>query len=89
MRWSEAGYLSRIVLAHAPRQVSVSLIFDVRQTQTNLEPAVSRVTITTLRGCLQHDKKNLSNPRVDHFMLFRERNITRHYLRYLSGVKQQ
>ena len=31
MRWSEAGYLSRIVLSHAPRQVSVSLILDVRQ----------------------------------------------------------
>ena len=31
MRWSEAGYSSRIVLTHAPRQVSVSLIFDVRQ----------------------------------------------------------
>jgi hypothetical protein len=31
MRSSEAGYLSRIVLAHAPRQASVSLIFDVRQ----------------------------------------------------------
>ncbi len=31
MRWSEAGYLSRIVLAHAPRQASVSLILDVRQ----------------------------------------------------------
>jgi hypothetical protein len=30
MRWSEAGYLSRIVLTHAPRQASVSLIFDVR-----------------------------------------------------------
>jgi hypothetical protein len=33
MRWSEAGYLSRIVLAHAPRQASVSLIFDVRQNE--------------------------------------------------------
>lgn len=31
MRWSEAGYLSQIVLTHALRQVSVSLIFDVRQ----------------------------------------------------------
>jgi hypothetical protein len=31
MRWSEAGYLSRIVLTHAPRQVSISLILDVRQ----------------------------------------------------------
>jgi hypothetical protein len=31
MRWSEAGYLSRIVLAHAPRQASVSLILGVRQ----------------------------------------------------------
>jgi hypothetical protein len=30
MRWSEAGYLSRIVLTHAPRQASVSLILDVR-----------------------------------------------------------
>jgi hypothetical protein len=30
MRWSEAGYLSRIVLSHALRQVSVSLILDVR-----------------------------------------------------------
>jgi hypothetical protein len=35
MRWSEAGYLSRIVLSHAPRQVSVSLIFDVRQNMKN------------------------------------------------------
>ena len=31
MRWSEAGYLSRIVLSHAPRQASVSLILGVRQ----------------------------------------------------------
>ena len=31
MRWSEAGYLSQIVLTHAPRQVSVSLILGVRQ----------------------------------------------------------
>jgi len=31
MRWSEAGYLSQFVLAHALRQVSVSLILDVRQ----------------------------------------------------------
>jgi hypothetical protein len=31
MRWSEAGYLSQIVLAHALRQASVSLILDVRQ----------------------------------------------------------
>jgi hypothetical protein len=30
-RWSEAGYLSHVVLTHALRQVSVSLIFDVRQ----------------------------------------------------------
>jgi hypothetical protein len=30
MRWSEAEYLSRIVLAHAPRQASVSLILGVR-----------------------------------------------------------
>jgi hypothetical protein len=30
MRWSEAGYLSQVVLTHALRQVSVSLIFDVR-----------------------------------------------------------
>jgi hypothetical protein len=34
MRWSEAGYLSRIVLAHAPRQVSVSLILGVRRKKT-------------------------------------------------------
>ena len=31
MRWSEAGYLSQIVLTHALRQASVSLIFDVSQ----------------------------------------------------------
>ena len=31
MRWSEAGYLSQFVLAHALRQVSVSLILSVRQ----------------------------------------------------------
>ncbi len=30
MRWSEAGCLSQFVLTHAPRQASVSLIFDVR-----------------------------------------------------------
>ena len=30
MRWSEAGYLSQFVLAHALRQVSVSLILGVR-----------------------------------------------------------
>jgi hypothetical protein len=30
-RWSEAGYMSQVVLTHALRQVSVSLIFDVRQ----------------------------------------------------------
>jgi hypothetical protein len=35
MRWSEAGYLSRIVLTHAPRQVSVSLILGVRPKRTN------------------------------------------------------
>jgi hypothetical protein len=41
MRWSEAGYLSRIVLAHAPRQVSVSLIFDVRQNyETRLHSSI-------------------------------------------------
>jgi hypothetical protein len=34
MRWSEADYLSRIVLSHAPRQVTVSLILDVRQKKT-------------------------------------------------------
>ena len=39
MRWSEAGYLSRIVLTHAPRQASVSLIFDVRQ---NIMTAIGR-----------------------------------------------
>lgn len=31
MRWSEARCLSQIVLSHALRQASVSLIFDVRQ----------------------------------------------------------
>jgi hypothetical protein len=31
MRWSEADYLSRIVLTHAPRQVTASLILNVRQ----------------------------------------------------------
>jgi hypothetical protein len=36
MRWSEAGYLSRIVLTHAPRQASVSLIFDVRSISSRL-----------------------------------------------------
>ncbi len=44
MRWSEAGYLSRIVLAHAPRQVAVSLIFDVRLIRTKseeIEPMVA------------------------------------------------
>jgi len=35
MRWSEAGYLSRIVLTHAPRQASVSLILGVRHTEQN------------------------------------------------------
>jgi hypothetical protein len=30
MRWSEAGCLSQIVLSHAPRQASGSLILDVR-----------------------------------------------------------
>jgi hypothetical protein len=34
MRWSEAGYLSQFVLSHALRQVSVSLILDVRQKKT-------------------------------------------------------
>ncbi len=37
MRWSEAGYLSRIVLTHAPRQASVSLILDVRLIRTKSE----------------------------------------------------
>jgi hypothetical protein len=36
MRWSEAGYLSRIVLTHAPRQASVSLILDVRSISNHL-----------------------------------------------------
>ena len=40
MRWSEAGYLSRIVLTHAPRQASASLILDVRQNTSN-EPIKS------------------------------------------------
>jgi hypothetical protein len=31
MRWSEDGYLSQIVLTHALRQASVSLILGVRQ----------------------------------------------------------
>jgi hypothetical protein len=31
MRWSEAGYLSQIVLSHALRQESVSLILSVRR----------------------------------------------------------
>ena len=35
-RWSEAGYMSQVVLTHALRQVSVSLIFDVRQKRTIL-----------------------------------------------------
>ena len=42
MRWSEAGYLSRIVLAHTPRQASVSLILDVRQSRTMWTPYQQR-----------------------------------------------
>ena len=38
MRWSEAGYLSQIVLAHALRQVSGSLILDVRQKHEDQKP---------------------------------------------------
>jgi hypothetical protein len=34
MRWSEAGYLSQIMLTHALRQASVSLILGVRQNKT-------------------------------------------------------
>jgi hypothetical protein len=37
MRWSEAEYLSRIMLTHAPRQVSVSLILGVRQRTNQYE----------------------------------------------------
>ncbi len=36
MRWSEAGYLSQIVLTHALRQASVSLILDVRHIEPKL-----------------------------------------------------
>jgi hypothetical protein len=38
MRWSEAGYLSQFVLAHALRQASVSLILGVRQKKMNPDP---------------------------------------------------
>jgi hypothetical protein len=41
MRWSEAGYLSQFVLAHALRQVSVSLILDVRQKRMLLDDPFS------------------------------------------------
>jgi hypothetical protein len=39
MRWSEADYLSRIVLSHAPRQVTVSLIlaFGRRNTKCGID----------------------------------------------------
>ena len=37
MRWSEAGYLSQIVLTHALRQASVSLILDVRHIRSRYE----------------------------------------------------
>jgi hypothetical protein len=43
-RWSEAGYLSRIVLSHAPRQASGSLIFDVRQKDMRLLSIILRTT---------------------------------------------
>ena len=50
MRWSEAGYLSRIVLSHAPRQASVSLILGVRQNMKFQRHAISqfaeRVTLS-------------------------------------------
>jgi hypothetical protein len=49
MRWSEAGYLSRIVLAHAPRQVSVSLILDVRQ--KNYASSTRKGTLRLSRFC--------------------------------------
>jgi hypothetical protein len=45
MRWSEAGYLSRIMLAHAPRQVSVSLILSVRQ---NMKRPLRTFAVTLL-----------------------------------------
>lgn len=48
MRWSEAGYLSQIMLTHALRQVSVSLILGVRQTDPFMK---STPTYTTGRRC--------------------------------------
>ena len=49
MRWSEDGYLSRIVLTHVPRQVSVSLILGVRQKNMK-SPLIAFV----LSGLLAH-----------------------------------
>jgi hypothetical protein len=65
MRWSEAGYLSQFVLTHALRQVSVSLIFDVRQNKAEMMRKhcipkggrfsyVSLVLLIGLSGCAHH-----------------------------------
>jgi hypothetical protein len=48
MRWSEAGYLSQIVLAHALRQASVSLILNVRQKE--MTPETANQLVTALRN---------------------------------------
>jgi hypothetical protein len=54
MRWSEAGYLSRIVLAHAPHQASVSLILGVRQKKNmslSLEERIRRYKPSACPKC--------------------------------------
>jgi hypothetical protein len=53
MRWSEAGYLSQFVLTHALRQVSVSLIFDVRHSNHNMKQ-VTRMCATGSRCASAH-----------------------------------
>jgi hypothetical protein len=53
MRWSEAGYLSQIVLAHALRQVSVSLILDVRQSMKHKQVIIGGLVAVVVAGSVQ------------------------------------
>jgi hypothetical protein len=64
MRWSEAGYLSQFVLAHALRQASVSLILGVRQNDEN-HPSCARPHTRSSRVWDDHHSiRDLGNRRV-------------------------
>ena len=51
MRWSEADCLSRVVLTHAPRQATVSLILGVRQ-KNKMRTILLLLVSALLAGCV-------------------------------------